>query len=249
MVGTENRYEGKKAEIIAALQRDIMRLEGFREKKDNGTDTGLGPILEAFPDATFPLGAVHEFLSAKPEDVAATSGFITGLMSSLMGNNGTALWISSMRTLFPPALKSFGIEPDRVIFIDLQNARQVSWAMEEALKCCALTVVVGELNEVDFTTSRRLQLAVEQSQVTGFILRNRYRTVQTTACVSRWKITSIASERIDDLPGIGFPTWRVELLRVRNGKPGVWETTWKNGKFFPAYQPHIAQEHPQRKTG
>jgi protein ImuA len=55
--------------------------------------------------------------------------------------------------------------------------------------------------------------------------------LNTTSCVSRWKITSLASERVDDLPGIGFPKWRVELLRIRNGKPGSWDVQWMNGKF------------------
>ena len=41
-------------------------------------DMGLGPIKDAFPNASFPVGAVHEFLCAAPEDAAATAGFITG---------------------------------------------------------------------------------------------------------------------------------------------------------------------------
>lgn len=40
--------------------------------------------------------------------------------------------------------------------------------MEEALKCGGLAAVVGEVQDISFTASRRLQLAVEQSGVTGF---------------------------------------------------------------------------------
>jgi protein ImuA len=107
----------------------------------------------------------------------------------------------------------------------------VIWALEEALKCEAITAVVGEIREISFTASRRLQLAVEQSHVTGFLLRRLSRNLNTTACVSRWKITPLVSEVIDDLPGIGFPKWRIELLRIRNGKPGVWDIMWKDGRF------------------
>jgi protein ImuA len=221
----------KKADIIAELQTDILRLQGFKPLNNSAIDVGLGPIKDAFPNGSFPLGAVHEFLSASVEDSAASSGFIAGLLSSLMGNNGTALWISSSRKLFPPALKTFGIQPDRFIFIDLQKEKDVIWAMDEALKCGALTAVVGEVQEISFTASRRLQLAVEQSQVTGFILRNNYRKLNTTACVSRWKITPLASEMVDNLPGLGFPKWRVELLRIRNGRPGVWDIKWMQEKF------------------
>ena len=225
-----------KADIIAALQTDILRLQGFRVNENSVVDLGLGPIKDSFPNGTFPLGCVHEFLSNQPEEEAATAGFISGLLAALVERKGSVMWISSSRTLFPPALKSFGIEPDHFIFIDAQKEKDVLWAMEEALKCGALTAVVGEVNEISFTQSRRLQLAVEQSQVTGFIFRRRYRKLNTTACVSRWKITPLPSICIDDLPGIGFPAWRVELLRVRNGRPGIWNIQLRNGKFLPTYK-------------
>lgn len=222
-----------RVDILAKLQAEVLRLQGFKSIGNPTLDPGLGAIAEAFPNKSFPLGAVHEFLSSTKEDNAATIGFVSGLLSSIMSSNGTALWISSSRTLFPPALKNFGIDPHRFIFIDLKKEKDVAWVMNEALKCGALSAVVGEVREIDFTASRRLQLAVEQSQVTGFVLRHNYRKQNTTACVSRWKITSLPSESIGDLPGIGFPQWRVELLRIRNGKPGTWDIRWTKGKFQP----------------
>ncbi len=239
----------KKADRIAELQMDILRLEGFNSSSNAILDVGLEPLKDAFPNGSFPLGAVHEFLSARAEDSASTGGFISGLLASLMGNGGTVLWISSSRTLFPPALKNFGLEPDRFIFIDLQKEKEVMWAMEEALKCEALSAVVGEIREIDFTASRRLQLAVEQSRVTGFILRNKYRNLNTTACVSRWKITPLSSESVDELPGIGFPKWKVELVRMRNGKSGVWDIQWVEGRFLPVYKFPSVLQVQQKKAG
>jgi len=234
---------------IIRLQNDILRLQGFKSVNNAATDGGLGPIKNAFPNATFPLGAVHEFLSEKLEDATASSGFIAGLLATLMGSSGAILWISACRKIFPPALKSFGVQPDHVVFIDLRKEKEVIWAMDEALKCGALTAVVGEMKEISFTASRRLQLAVEQSQVTGFILRNQFQNLNTTACVSRWRITPLPSEPMDGLPGIGFPKWRVELLRVRNGKPGVWDIQWINGRFRPVYEFSSATQDQKRSAG
>ncbi|HEX6893579.1 MAG TPA: Error-prone repair protein ImuA, partial [Chryseolinea sp.] len=211
--------KGDQSNIITALRSDILRMEGLRPGT-TPVDLGLGTMGKSFPNGSFPLGAVHEFLSPLPEDTASTSGFISGILSSLMGDNGTVLWISASRTIFPPALNSFGVRPDRVVFVDLNKEKDVMWVMDEALKCGALTAVVGEMKEIGFTESRRLQLAVEQSQVTGFIVRHDAK-INTTACVSRWRITPLASELINDLPGVGFPQWRVELLRMRNGRAGV----------------------------
>jgi protein ImuA len=223
----------KKANIIAQLQRDILPLQGFRPVSGGmALDMGWGRINDAFPQGTFPLGAVHELLcSGSDTDTAASAGFMGCLLSALMQNRGALVWISACRTLFPPALKSFGIEPDRVIFVDLQKERDVIWAVEEALKCSALSAVVGELPEISFTNSRRLQLVVEQSRVTGFIFRRNPRNLNTTACVSRWKITPLPSITEGGLPGIGFPRWNVELLKVRNGRPGAWQIEWAAGRF------------------
>ena len=77
--------------------------------------------------------------------------------------------------------------------------------MEEALKCAGLAAVIGELPELSFTTSRRFQLAVEQSRVTGFILRSNPRNLQPNACVSRWKIKSLPSFLKTDSPARLFP--------------------------------------------
>jgi protein ImuA len=35
------------------------------------------------------------------------------------------------------------------------------------------------------------------------------------------------------MPGVGFPRWNVELLKVRNGQPGNWQVEWMDGRFNP----------------
>jgi protein ImuA len=221
----------EKAAIIAGLQRDILLLQGFKQASNTSVDMGLGRVTAAFPNATFPTGAIHEFVNAATEHTAATAGFIGGLLNALMQGGGACIWISTCRTLFPPALKTFGIEPERIIFVDLKREKDVLWAMEEALKCEGLAAVIGEIKDVSFTASRRLQLAVEQSRVTGFIIRRESTAFNTTACVSRWRITPLASEPEAGMPGVGFPRWHVELLKIRNGKPGIWQIEWSAGRF------------------
>jgi len=100
------------------------------------------------------------------------------------------------------------------------------------LKCNKLTAVLVDIKNISFKESRRFQLAAEQSRVTGFIIRNQPYSVNTIACVSRWQITSIASELQDAMPGVGFPRWNVELLKVRNGIPGKWKIEWTADSFI-----------------
>jgi protein ImuA len=195
------------------------------------------------------LAAVHEFLTANHQEVAPTSGFITCLLSSLMVKGGVTVWISTVNSIFPPALKLLGISPEKIIFISTLTEKEKLWVMEEALKCEGLAAVVGEIKDIDFTASRRLQLAVEKSRVTGFLIRSNAKALTINACTARWKITSLPSLS-NGIPGIGFPRWNIELLKIRNGKPGSWQMEWANNKLQPVFETTLAEPSlSQRKTG
>ena len=223
-----------KTDIISRLQKDILLWQGFTPPAaGKAKGIGLGPLESAFPNGVFPVGTIHELLCFTPEDAAATGGFMAGILSALMQHGGACLWISTGHRLFPPALMAFGVEPDRVVFIDVQRERDMLWAMEEALKCRGLAAVIAEVREISFAESRRLQLAVESSKVTGFLLRSDPRKLNTTTCVARWQVSPLPSEPEDGLPGIGFPRWQVDLLRVRNGNPGSWKIEWTGNRFLP----------------
>lgn len=237
-------------DIINRLRKDILLWEGFKPPQaGNAGIFGLGPIENAFPNSIFPIGTIHELLCPTPEQTAATSGFITGILSSLMKQGGTCLWIGTSRKLFPAALPIFNVEPDRIIFIDLKREKDVLWATEEALKCQGLAAVIAELQDITFAQSRRLQLAVESSKVTGFILRNDLRKAKTSTCVARWQITPLPSKLEDGLPGVGFPRWQVELLKVRNGNPGTWGVEWVDGSFVSIDEKVTSNEVFERRAG
>lgn len=239
-----------KADIITQLKKDMFSLPECKTIRSvKVLNDGLGVIKKSFPNAEFPLGVIHEFIATGREDATATAGFVSGLLAALMQQNGATIWISNEQTIFPPALVSFGIKPERIIFINLRREKDILWAIEEALKCNGLAAVIGEISELSFIVSRRLQLAVEQSQVTGFILRNNPRSLNTTACVTRWKINSLPSQLPASMPGVGFPRWNVELLKVRNGKPGKWEIEFTGGRFRHIAANTVVNIKQQKKTG
>lgn len=225
-----------KRETVDRLKQDILRWQGFIPPEGPSGRIGLGPVEDAFPNATFPSFGVHEFVCRSREESAATSGFMSGLLAKLMDGGGMCLWISTSRMLFPPSLGAFGIQPDRVVFVDVARERDVLWATEEALKCNGLSAVVAELQEIDFVQSRRLQLAVEKSRMTGLMLRSCPRIIGSTACAARWHIRPLPSILENGLPGVGFPRWDVELLKVRNGNPGCWQLEWAEGRFISMAQ-------------
>ncbi|SFT04756.1 ImuA family protein [Mucilaginibacter polytrichastri] len=226
-----------KKEIITKLREDLLGWEGFRPiAPEERQAFALGPIESAFPNQMFPTGALHEFISTRPEFTAAIGGFIAGIMQTLLEKGGVCVWVSYTRRIYPPALKRFGVNPDRIIFVDVAREKDVLWVTEEALKCNGIAAVICETRLLSFMESRRLQLAIEQSQVTGFILRKDVKHLNTTACIARWTVRPLRSQLRPGMPGVGHPRWQVELLKVKNGNPGSWNVEWKDKQFMPVIE-------------
>jgi protein ImuA len=241
------QVNAQKQEIARQLQARINAMQGLGKSAFTAANA-LSPFDRAFPNHIFPTGTIHEFISNEPADAASTNGFITALTGKLMKAGGLCFWIGSEMKIFPSALKHFGIEPDRVIFINTPKKKDVLWIVEEALKCEALTAVVAEIKELGFTESRRLQLAVERSGVTGFIHRYKPYAENTVACTTRWKVMSMASNS-GDLPGIGYSCWDIQLLKVKNGRPDCWRVSWLNDRFEPIAEKEISIPFIERHAG
>lgn len=213
-----------KTDVIKRLQQDILHLQGF--KPNTGENAlGLGLIEHAFPNGIFATGAIHEFEYIHAEEAAASFGFISALLSKLLIDNRPCLWVCQRRTLFPLSTKKYNIPPDRLIFVETATDQEALWVMEEALKCDGLAVVVAEIPRLTFAQSRRLQLAVEKTKVTGLLLRSAHRP-DTLATIAKWHITPLPGINPDGFPGVGFPQWSVALTKIRNGKPGTWKVAW-----------------------
>ena len=223
----------EKQEILSRLRKEILLMEGFKEPVLS-EETKLGRINDAFPNKVFPFSALHEFFCFNAEELTSSSAFIAALLSSRFKKGVAAVWISATRKIFPPALKWFGIEPHQILFLNIKKEKEISWAIHEALTCSSLSAVIGELPEMSINASRRFQLAIEDAGVGCFILRKMPKNLLTTA-VSRWHIQPLPTKTEKDFPGIGHPRWKVDLLKVRNGKTGSWNIEWThNGFRYPS---------------
>lgn len=239
-------YTGiEKREIAKMLQAKINTMQGLGKSALAMANSDFLPFSSAFPDQVFPTGTIHEFLSDEPADAAATTGFITALSGKFMKEGSICLWVGNGMTVFPAGLKHFGLEPDRIVFIQSTKPKDTLWIIEEALKCEALTAVIGEIRTLSFSDSRRLQLAVERSGVTGFIHRYQPYAENAVACTSRWRIRPLPSETQDGLPGVGESRWEVQLLKVKNGRPHSWQINWSNQQFFTITDHHAALTLPE----
>ena len=236
--------------LINELRQEICRLGGTRTPRlrDAGNlRERLAPLNTAFPNQLFPLHALHEFICPSPVARASSIGFLSVILSCL-DSRGCMIWVSEKMRVFPPALSGFGLNPSRFIFIPALKEKDRIWVMEEALKCRGLTALVGESRFFDFNISRRLQLGTENFGISTFILRENP-SGQSTASTARWKISPIPSRQIDDLPGPGYPAWKVELLRLKNGKGRSWNIFYADGSLRLMDEIPVTDNMRHLKTG
>jgi protein ImuA len=239
-------------DTIRQLRRELLLLEGYNAPETGAPDIPIGPLAEAFPNRRFPTGKLHEFIARTPQQSVASGGFICTLAGNLMANAGEAIWITKNRRIFPPGLASFGISAHRIIFCEVRNEKHLLWATEEALRCKGLISVMAEIAEIDYSASLRLQLAIDESRVTGLLLRQTTKPTQPIASTARWLVSPARSRSpIPGLTRIGYPAWNIQLERVRNGHPGSWLLEWRAGRLQPVHPAKTAlpRVEPHRKTG
>lgn len=206
--------------MLQQLRAEIARLEGFSPP---GTarycPTGWPAIDAALPGGGLLEGALHEIHSPDPADGAAM-GFAARLMANFQSRvpGRTVLWASCRTDLFAPGLQAAGVDPARLLVARSQSSYETLYICEEGLKTKALSSIFSEIGEVDFTLSRRLQLAAAEAGVTLILLRPARFGGEPSAAVTRWRAVSC--------PG----GWALTLFRCRNGRPGHWLMPEKAGE-------------------
>jgi len=173
------------------------------------------PALDAALEGGLPRGCLQEVIPA--DEGAAAAGFTAFLLGRLVkeaeGGGRGVLWASlGEGDLYPPALAAYGLDPGEVILLSAPSPAELLWAMEEALRSPALAGVVGEIDRLDLTAGRRLQLAAAAGGGVGFLLLRADRpAAAVSAAALRWRVGA-GPDR----------AWHVELLRRRGGRPGAW---------------------------
>jgi len=131
--------------------------------------------------------------------------------------------------LYGPALDGIGIAPERLITVAAARTREVLWAMEEALRCRAVSMVIGEMRPrgIDQVATRRLALAAAAGSALGLILYTAPDDAPSAA-VTRWVIGAASSLNAERGHGIGPPRLLARLVRNRRGPLGTWIVEWNS---------------------
>lgn len=156
---------------------------------------------------------------------AAAVGFV---LAHLPKESGTVLWAQdwlSSKETGQPYIPGIGATRS-VMRVSVTRPSDVLVALEDALRCKAITGVIGEIwgdpAVLDFTATKRLALRAEANGVPCWLLR-RAATPTLSAARNRWRVASLPSAvHPHDPQAPGDPRWQVELFRSRSAQPGLW---------------------------
>ena len=235
---------------LKRLKAHIQRLEGFggtlAEANRQVLPFGIDEIDDRLPGGGLARGALHEVFAADAGIATAFCALLAGRLAK-DAENASILWCERPWTLdagalYGPALLQFGIDPARLILVRVRRDNDALWAMEEGLRCGQVAAVVGELDDISLTASRRLQLAAEETGVTALSLRSKVDKPPPSAAATRWRLDAVTHEkdrpRANDnndflntppaLPGLGAARWQAELFRCRGGTSANWMMEWND---------------------
>jgi len=146
------------------------------------------------------------------------------------------LWVQDrMAILENGRIHPPGLPIQNLIHVEARDARDALWAMEEGVRCPALSAVIGELwgdpKALDFTATRRLAVASERSGTPCWLVRLGG-MANLSGARMRWRIASIPS-LVNPLDGRapGSPAWNAELFRARGCPPGRWNLAYEADRF------------------
>jgi len=174
---------------------------------------------------------LSELFAVHPRD-----GGWAGFLLAQLDRSKPLLWVQDrMAILESGRIHPPGLPTQKLIHVEARDARDALWAMEEGLRCSALSAVIGEVwgdpKALDFTATRRLAVASERSGVAAFLIRLGGHANLSGARM-RWRIASAPSLANDlDPRAPGLPAWEAELFRTRGMPPGRWSVTHEADRF------------------
>ena len=240
----EPRFRRLASTSVQELKARLAAFETRGQAKTAGTLAfGIAAIDESLSGGGLARAALHEIVGA------ANDGAACGFAASILGRlaaDGPVLWIARRPDLSAAGLAALGLDPARLLVVQAVRRADALWAFEEALRNPALAAVVAEIDAVDLTQSRRLQLAAEMGGTTALLLRPADEANTPSAARTRWQI---AAEPAKTAPALH---WRVALTRAQGGKPGAWSLAcqrdnWKLADEFA--QPSNLGDRPALSAG
>jgi cell division inhibitor SulA len=170
------------------------------------TDTALDALL---PDGGITWGTLIECFG---DDGDGADIFALRIGARMLRTGGAFVVVDARSEFYPPTAAGLGISLEHTVLVRPANSRAVLWALEQALRSRAASVVLAKLGAIHDRAYRRLKLAAESGDCLGLFLRS----------VEYQAEPSWADVRLVIHPALSPPSalgrrLQIEVLQIRGG--------------------------------
>lgn len=124
---------------------------------------------------------------------------------------------------------------ERCIFVEADRPADRLWAIDLALRCAAVGVVVADGSGFDMAATRRIQLVAKSHDTPVLLARPPWEVPELSAAQTRWFVRWSANrESVAEEGKLPNPRWSVALLRCKGMppqlRPDCWALEWDRGE-------------------
>jgi hypothetical protein len=186
--------------LLQQLAKSIQAIETQTTAIKKVSSCGCSQLDAMLPMHGFAHGSIIEWISSTSGDGALTLAMKAA--KAAMDNGQHLIVIDQAKSFYPPAAAALGIALERMIVLHPSNQADAMWCLDQALRSPATAAVIAWQDNISDTNARRLQLAAEQGNSLGFLLRDSRRMKsQATWSDMSWRVMPCVPSSSNLVPG------------------------------------------------
>lgn len=152
------------------------------------TPTGLGDLDPLLPQG-WPVGGLTEVLVPHPG--VGELSLLMPCLARLSRERRWLTWIAPPHIPYAPALEAHGVDLSRVMLVHPPAVKDALWAVEQALRAGSCGAVLAWIQQADFHSLRRLQLAAAEGQSLCLLFRPHQAAAEPSPATLRLHLEAI----------------------------------------------------------
>ena len=226
-------------ESCAEQYRYVQKLESL--------PLGIQEIDESLPHGGLPFGHTHEWCAVDSDGnnyppLTVIAAMLGRAYDNPLNRERYVLWLGEKLWPTPYLLSQCGgeilIEQSRFISLSKKDAR--AWALVQSLSSSAVLAVVGAVQDIPLSYSKKLAYAAARGGTLGIFVKDREGISKPSASLTKWLITSQINSPQEEVS-----SWRLSLLHHKGSSftQKDWTITASHGTAYEtislALSPHL----------
>lgn len=214
--------------VIQQLRRQLLRCQ-VTHATQTTVSSGYPGLDKLLPESGLPSGSVIEWVHDGPGLHSATLALHCA--AGFLKKPGVLAVVDAQNDFHPMSLHHLGIPMPRLLVVrpclnhqtcgepSQAQKSETLWTLEQLARCSGVRVVMAWIDHLSSTAQRRLQLAVEKSGVTVFLMRSSIALQQTSWADLRFHVQSVPQPEADVnefLTPSKYSRLSVQLVRSKN---------------------------------